>query len=188
MDCIGHEWYVEKLKTKLTMIRFEHSLRVAEEARRLSARYHEDEEKAYLAGLLHDYARDFPQEALRAFLPSFVEREAYAIPAIWHALAAHLLLRRDLGVCDYRVLHAVCWHATSCESMSLFDKIVFVADIAEEGRGFSQAIHIRRLAWDDLEKGYELALQVKMGYLLSTRRLIYPASIRAWNQIIGVKP
>jgi len=184
MDCTGPEKYFEELQRNLSPSRLAHCLRVAEEARRLSVYHGEDREKAYLAGLLHDYARDWDIEVLSHFLPSWVEKEAHSIPGIWHALAGPAILVKDLGICDYQVLHAVRWHATACENMSRFDKIIFVADMAEEGRDFSEALEIRRKAWENLEGGYRLALKVKLEYLLSTGRSIYPASVRAWKREI----
>lgn len=182
MDCTELRNYLENLRKCLAPDRFAHCLRVAEEAGRLGLRYGEDRERAYLAGLVHDYARDRELHVLRRFLPSWVEEEAYAIPGIWHALAGPSIIMEELKISDYRILHAVRWHATSCENMSRFDKIIFVADLAEEGRDFQEASEVRKKVWEDLEGGYRLALKVKLEYLLSTKKLIYPASLRAWNR------
>lgn len=187
MDCIELEKCLTFLQRNLSPHRFGHCLRVAEEAKKLSLFYGEDPEKGYLAGLLHDYARDWKKEILRIALPSWVEEEAYNIPEIWHALAGPFFIMKDLDIRDYQILHAVRWHATACENMSLFDKILFVADIAEEGRNFREASWIRREAWQDLQRGYRMALAVKLNYLLSTRKLIYPASVRAWNKENGTE-
>ena len=50
--------YVILLKERLTEKRFYHSLCVAKEALRLSEKYGSDNEKAFLAGLLHDICKD----------------------------------------------------------------------------------------------------------------------------------
>ncbi len=52
------------LKNMLTEARFYHCLRVAEEAQRLASRWGEEESKLYIAGLLHDCARDLPYQEL----------------------------------------------------------------------------------------------------------------------------
>ncbi|MGQ9472830.1 MAG: bis(5'-nucleosyl)-tetraphosphatase (symmetrical) YqeK [Candidatus Caldatribacteriaceae bacterium] len=187
MDYIEVKKFLIFLQKNLSSQRFGHCLRVAEEAKKLSLFYGENPEKGYLAGLLHDYARDWKKEVLQSALPSWVEEEAYSVPEIWHALAGPSIIAEDLNVRDYQILHAVRWHATACENMSLFDKIIFVADITEEGRDFKEASWVRREAWRDLQKGYRMALAVKMNYLLSTGKLIYPASVRAWNKENGTK-
>ena len=50
------------LKKYLSEIRYEHSILVAEEAKKLAKYYNENEEKAYIAGLVHDIAKEFSDE------------------------------------------------------------------------------------------------------------------------------
>ena len=47
------------VKNSLSKERYEHSKRVAEEAKKLAIHYHYDPEKAYLAGLVHDVAKEY---------------------------------------------------------------------------------------------------------------------------------
>ena len=54
------------LAARLKPSRFRHSLGVAETAAQLAARFGVDAEAARTAGLLHDCAREFPNEAMRA--------------------------------------------------------------------------------------------------------------------------
>ena len=50
--------YKEILQKRLTPKRYNHSLCVADEAVRLAKKYGGDQEKAYLAGLLHDITKN----------------------------------------------------------------------------------------------------------------------------------
>ena len=50
------------LKSRLNEKRYYHSLCVADEAKRLAGKYGGNEEKAYLAGLLHDITKNSPDE------------------------------------------------------------------------------------------------------------------------------
>ena len=50
------------LKTMLSQKRYQHSLNVAAECRRLAEKYGEDPDKAYFAGLLHDICKELPAE------------------------------------------------------------------------------------------------------------------------------
>lgn len=50
------------LKKTLTKFRYKHSLKVADEAKKLAKHYNYDEKKAYLAGLIHDIAKDLTEE------------------------------------------------------------------------------------------------------------------------------
>ncbi|MBC7216822.1 MAG: bis(5'-nucleosyl)-tetraphosphatase (symmetrical) YqeK [Candidatus Caldatribacterium sp.] len=182
MDCTEIRRAEEFLERFLSPPRVAHSLRVAEEAGKLARVHGEDVRRAYLAGLLHDCARDLPRRVLEELLPPYLKDEGCMVPEILHALAAPALLERELCLRDFRVLRAVRWHATGCEWMSPLDKVVFVADIAEPGREFPEACEIRRVAYEDLRKGYLLALRTKMIYLLTTYGVIYPESLKSWNR------
>ena len=56
----------EKLQSRLKPSRFQHSLGVSETAVTLAKRFGVDEEKARIAGLLHDCARQYPNDELIA--------------------------------------------------------------------------------------------------------------------------
>jgi len=173
---------MEFLEKFLSFPRLAHSLRVAEEAEHLARIHGEDTYRAYLAGLLHDCARDLPVGLLEELLPPYLRDRGGTIPEVLHALAAPAFLVRELRLRDFRVLRAIRWHATGCERMSPLDKVVFIADIAEPGRDFREAFEIREVARKDLRMGYILALRTKMVYLLTTYGVIYPESIRSWNR------
>ena len=55
-----------ELEKRLKPSRFRHSLGVARTAARLAERFGQDAEQAQLAGLLHDCAREFPNDSLLA--------------------------------------------------------------------------------------------------------------------------
>ncbi len=48
------------LKANLSQKRYQHSLNVAAEGRKLADKYGEDHDKAYFAGLLHDVCKEHP--------------------------------------------------------------------------------------------------------------------------------
>lgn len=171
------------LKNMLTEARFYHCLRVAEEAQRLASRWGEEESKLYIAGLLHDCARDLPYQELIPLLPSYLGEEVYSIPAIFHALAGPAIVDREFGIKDYKIWHAIRWHATSCDMMSRFDKILFISDFCEPGREFPGANLIRKIAEKDWEEAYRRVLKDKLFFLLAHNFPIYSATWKAWNKI-----
>ena len=61
----------EKLKEMLTEKRYRHSLNVAESARKLAAMYGADEEKAYLAGVVHDCAKYFKTDKVDRYVEKY---------------------------------------------------------------------------------------------------------------------
>ena len=50
--------YIDLIKSSLSDYRFNHSINVAKRARELARIYGLDEEKAYLAGILHDITKE----------------------------------------------------------------------------------------------------------------------------------
>ena len=59
------EGYKEILKNRLSVKRYTHSIGVANTAARLAGMFNGDIERAYLAGLMHDYARELTEEELQ---------------------------------------------------------------------------------------------------------------------------
>ena len=102
-----------KLKSRLKPGRYEHSLGVAETAVFLAGRFHADVEKARLAGLLHDCARQYPNEQLiaeaerRGIGIGPVER---AMPLLLHAYIGASLVREEYGVEDEEIARAIYCH------------------------------------------------------------------------------
>ena len=50
------------MKNNLSEFRYKHSIRVADTARKLAQHYKIDEEKVYIAGIVHDIAKEFSRE------------------------------------------------------------------------------------------------------------------------------
>jgi len=181
-----NNFITKQLKSMISPSRFNHSVRVAEEARKLAVHFGEDPEKSYIAGLLHDSARALSCKEMIQYLPPFFLPIGYSIPAIFHAFAGPRFIASQFDINDYSILRAVCWHATACEDMSNFDKILFVADLSESGRRFKESDTIREALQRGLQAAFIKAIEMKVNYLLATKKIIYPASMEAWNKIIGI--
>ena len=61
----------KEIKEKLSPYRYEHSIEVANTARKLAKHYHIDEDKAYLAGLLHDIAKELSEEENNYYINTY---------------------------------------------------------------------------------------------------------------------
>ena len=59
------------LKKNMSEYRYDHSLMVAEEARMLANHYGLDENICYVAGLLHDVAKDFSEEKNNEYIKKY---------------------------------------------------------------------------------------------------------------------
>ena len=89
------------------------------------------------AALLHDIAKEIPEKEQLLLIGGDFEADDLDTPAIYHALAAPALIKRDFP--DYateNILSSVKNHTTGAPDMTLFDKIIFISDFAEDGREY----------------------------------------------------
>ena len=108
-----------------------HCVAVATEARRLAARFGEDETPAYMAGLLHDVSAIFPppkRAEIAHQLGVAVLPEEEPFPMIIHQKLSVVVSRECFGVTDEAVLSAIGCHTTLKAGASRLDKVVFIAD------------------------------------------------------------
>lgn len=185
---------VKKLKSRLTAERLEHSLSVADMARFLAKVHGLSVKKAYVAGLLHDLARDMPFHTLvvyarKSHIP--VGRIELEEPVLLHAPVGAEVARREFGVTDECILKAISRHTTGCSGMSALDLVLYVSDYIEPGRrfegfgdGFEDIENIRITALEDLKRAALMVMDCTVEYLIRQKRLIHPRTIRARNDLL----
>jgi nicotinate-nucleotide adenylyltransferase len=155
----------QALKTNLSGKRYSHSLSVAEESKRLASIHGLDTEKAYLAGLLHDCARNLKDVRIMS-----------------HASVGAKVARNEYSVADEDILNAICYHTTGRPGMSLLEKIVFVADFIEPGRIEREISETaRRYAEFDIDAAVIEVLDKKIGY---SGNAAHPISNKARDYLI----
>ncbi len=171
---------LSKLRKEMAKVqngkRYEHTLSVAYTAANLAASYGEDIDRALVAGLLHDCAKDLSDEKLLAIckkqmLPVSAQEEEK--PSLLHAKVGSYLARKKYHITDPDILRAIHNHTTGSPGMSLLEKIIFVADYMEPGR--KQAPHleqIRRIAFADLDQAMIMILEDTLHYLQDSGSVI----------------
>ena len=154
--------YKEWLKANLNEERYEHSLGTAECAFELAKIYGEDEEKAYLCGLIHDCAKCFSNDELKNIICDCADLcDGELInPKTFHAPAGAICAKNELGICDDEILSATRWHTLGKLDMSTFEKIIFLADKIEKR---TRPIEYRKPIEEALNKGLDYALLVCYG-------------------------
>lgn len=168
------------LKNRLKPGRFAHTLGVANTAKKLAACYGADEDKAYLAGLLHDCAKDIPDEEQihRAKMAgiSLSEQELRS-PALIHAKLGAYYAGERYGIRDEEILNAICYHTTGRPAMTRLEEILYIADYIEPGR--KEAPHLpelRRLAEKAKEETICRIAEDTLAYLTGKGAVIDEAS------------
>jgi predicted HD superfamily hydrolase involved in NAD metabolism len=174
------------VKNRINEKRFEHSLNTANEAAALARMYGADENKAYLAGLLHDVAKGLPASALESIAAeSGVEIDEYesSNPELIHGKIGAAIVSRELGINDEEILSAIRWHTTGHKNMSLLEKIIYLADIIEPGRNFPETDALRLLAHKDIDEAMLKGLEHVMEFVNKKGLTLHPNSVEAFEDI-----
>ena len=120
-----------KLKNCLTNERYIHSLGVMEAAGELALRFNCNIEKAKIAGILHDCAKCIPHNELENYSYCLSDCEKLNIKT-WHAPIGAVIAKNEYDISDKEILSAIRWHTIGKIDMSIFEKIIFIADKIEK--------------------------------------------------------
>lgn len=179
--------YKKLLREKLDDYRFLHSLNVAESAAMLAMIYGEDEDKAYLTGLLHDIMKNAPKEEQLQIMEKggiILNRAEKNNPKLWHAMAGECYLRDELGIADPQILSAVRYHTTGRAGMSLMEKIIYIADYISAERNYPDVDVMRFKAVQSLEEAAVYSLQYTLKKLSEEKGIIHTDSVDFYNELI----
>jgi predicted HD superfamily hydrolase involved in NAD metabolism len=179
----------EWMRERLSPHRFQHVLGVAATARELAVRFGADPDKAELAGLLHDAAREWRPPQLLASAREWglavgPLEEAAPMPCLHAPLGAEVA-KREFGVEDPEVLSAIAHHTMGAEAMTTLDKVLFLADSIEPGRGDADYLReVRELSRTDLDRACLKSLDHSFQYLIRSGQVLHPRSVQARNWLI----
>lgn len=157
--------------------RREHSYRVAKMATERARSLGVSERKALLASALHDCAKYVPPDS--PLLKGFVPPEGVPAPVL-HQYTGAYLAEHTFGISDEEVLDAIRFHTSGRENMTALGKLVFLADMLEEGRSYEGVEELRRLFFEDLDVCLYAALKRQTEYLAESGKPVYPLTQSAF--------
>jgi len=179
------EKYQKKLQQYMDKGRYQHTLGVMYTAASLAMAYHYNIEKAMIAGLLHDCAKNIPNEKKLELCKknevevSDIEREN---PFLLHAKVGAIIARKKYHVKDEEILHAIAVHTTGVPKMGTLDMILFIADYIEPGRDKAKNLgQIREMAFQNLEHTVEKILYDTLNYLNDKSGRIDPTTEQTYE-------
>ncbi|NLF80528.1 MAG: ribosome silencing factor [Clostridia bacterium] len=174
----------QRLRQQLQPHRYLHSLGTAGEAEALARHWRLDENRAYLAGLLHDFTKNYSGEELLRLARAqglAIDDWTAAHPGILHGPVAALLLSDEWGIEDKEVAEAIRWHTVPQPDMCELAKVVYLADKIEPSRKTWPGLErLRRLAYSDLDAAIAAALAEIADYVTAKGQEICP-----WTEEIG---
>lgn len=182
-----HDFYLTELKKNVSNKRYEHSENVAKAAVKLAEIYGEDAGKARVAGLLHDITKEMTtEEHLEILKKSNLPFENFekVSPKVLHGPAGSAYVKENFKINDKSILDAIRYHTTGRENMTLFEKIIFVADYISDERDFIDSPEVRKIAETDLNEAVLHKISTSIKKCVNFRRAIHPNTISAYNQIV----
>ena len=170
----------QKVQALVKPERFAHIERVANLAAEIAQANGLSPERAYLAGILHDAARDLEPERLKKLAPPLIPIEEQN-PLSLHGRAARVLAE-GWGIEDSEVLEAIEGHVYGVCPDCWIGMAVYIADVSEPGREVNDTI--RELALNgQLMQAYEQAVECKVNYLQRKGIAVHPRTLAAYHQL-----
>ncbi|MBM4234933.1 MAG: HD domain-containing protein [Firmicutes bacterium] len=181
------EQYRELMRKRLDAELYEHSLATAETAAELAVRYGSKREKAYLAGLVHDYGKRLKRRQLLEVAESYnlkLDRITMGEAKLLHAPVGAALLTEELKINNRELLNAVSFHTTGSSGMTLLARVLYLADCIEPGRTFDGVDKIRELAAIDLEQALLAAVDKTICSVVARGLKLHPRSVAFRNSLL----
>ncbi len=191
-----------KIAAKMTEKRYLHTLAVEDMAARISDLYcPEKKSKLRAAALLHDMTKELSYEEHIAIFKEHGESllpEDLRAPKTFHARSAAILIPMVYPeFSDIEIINAVRYHTTGCASMTLFEKIIYLADYIDDTRTYEDCVKLRGMFWDaepqkmsdeDRIKHLDFvllqALNMSIGSLIDDGKIISCDTVSARNSLL----
>ena len=172
------------VKPRLSEKRWTHTKNVKKMAVKLAKQWGADPEKAAVAAILHDSAKELPKsELLQIFADNAIIAEnAPARPSpVWHGIAAAILAETQWGVTDPEILSAIRCHTTGKLNMTKLDKIIYLADMTSAERDWPGVEDLRKLEMQDLDRALCDALKRSIDFVEEKGGTLDPESVAAYE-------
>lgn len=159
------------LKKRLDSMRYRHSVSVSYISGSLAMAYNQDVEKAMLAGLLHDYAKNIPiEDQIDYCFKHNIILSEYEMKnkCIIHGKVGASMVMEQFHIKDEEILMAIFNHVCGRDDMGIIEKIVFVSDYIEpERKPLPRIEEIRKWAYVDIDRAVMMIYENIILYIRS---------------------
>jgi len=163
------------LKQNLLEKRYKHTISTALTAKKLCKVFNMDRKKGYVAGLLHDIARDFDVEDLFKTVSKdgkSIDPEEKEEPELLHGRAGAVIAKELFNIDDKEIIEAIQLHTTGSIGMGDLAKIIFIADYIEPRRKYITNKYVKNLFGRPLNEMLEIVLKSVIDYLAKKEKKI----------------
>lgn len=183
------------LSQQLTAERFEHSIGAKDKAAELADKFNlprEERERAILAGLLHDSAKQMPATELITYCERYnlpIDEIDRKTPQTLHPFVGAEIVRETFDLQEPDILNAIRYHTTGRAGMSRVEKIVYIADKIEGNT--RNPLYVQKVT-SSLDYRNPWSLDLTMLYILDStiqflmekHQVIHPRTIEARNDFV----
>ena len=182
----------ECIRKITTEKRFKHSIGVSETAVKLAKHYGIDEKKAKLAGLMHDCVKNLDIDEMLRLCKEFGCELDFVMqnePKIIHGPLGAYYAKEVFGICDDEIFDAIYYHTTGKADMPMLTKIIYIADVIEPNRNFSDVEEFRKQAFCDIDIAILKVMDYTTKKIIDGGRMLHHETINARNYLLakGVK-
>ena len=167
--------------------RIPHVLGTEQTAEALAKKYGADVEKARFAALLHDSTKRLSMEEQLALVERYHialdELEQHALKLLHAKTGA--ALARDVYGADDEICNAILWHTTGKPNMTVLEKVLYLADYIEPNRDFDGVDDLRKVVWEDLDRGLAMGLAMTVEEMKERGNPVHYNTLEALEYLRG---
>ncbi|MCK4799252.1 MAG: bis(5'-nucleosyl)-tetraphosphatase (symmetrical) YqeK [Spirochaetes bacterium] len=183
------------LKKYLNKEKINHSISTAYFMKKHAKTFNINQEKAYIAGLLHDIAKQFSYDEIIKLSTSFKERNLDTInyfdfkkkhPILLHGAASSEIMITEFNIKDIDILEASNHHTTGGKNISRLSKYTFLCDYCEPFRThrYSKKVYKILINEKNFEKAYFYTYVYLIKRLIKKHKIICHESIDGYNEAL----
>lgn len=185
---MNKEEYIGLIRDKLSDYRFHHSMCVADRAVELARIYNLDEEKAYVAGVLHDVMKEESLDSQR----ELIELDGYKMTDlelgsknIYHQMSGAMYVKKVLGITDEDIIGGIRYHTTGRADMTDFEMLIYLADFTSAERDYPDVDIMREKSNHSMLDAMLYSLEYTIVKLAKDNKQIHPDTLDCYNWVIS---
>lgn len=179
-ECCISLYYVLKRKRLL------HTINVAILAVKYAVIHGVNPDKALIAGVLHDCAKELPKNEQQEMAIE-VGGSDFDVDKLWHGPAGVKYAIVKFGVTDREILDSIMYHTTARPGMTDLDKIIYLADKLEPARTYADLDEIREATERNLNDGMILCMNEVKKKFDKNKQEMHTLSLACFKELVDNK-
>lgn len=174
------------VKDNLSTKRYEHTSCVMKLGEELARQYNLSIDDIKTACVLHDLTKEINISLQLQIIQKYdiVVKDASLYPNILHGITASLISKNEFEIYNKHILDAIAYHTTGRKNMSIFEKIVYLADSTSYDRNYDGVESLRKLSFENIDLAMIEVLSYTISSLIKRRILIHLNTIECYNDLV----